>query len=109
LKPNARDIDAFMRWWAEDCLYYEFPSRLLANGAAEIRERHLLRFQEPNLFGRLTNRLCVGNLVIDQEIVTRNFPEGTGELDVIAIYEVEGGRIAKAWFKSGPPRLTTRA
>ena len=65
------------------------------------------RYPEPNLFGRLTNRLCVGNLVIDQEIVTRTFPEGPGELDVIAMYEVEGGKIANAWFKFGHPRLTS--
>jgi hypothetical protein len=26
-------------------------------------------------------------------------------VDVIAIYEVESGKIAKAWFKMGPPRL----
>jgi GNAT superfamily N-acetyltransferase len=104
---NARDIDAFMQWWADDCSYYEFPSRLLAKGATEIRERHVLRFQEPNLFGRLTNRLCVANLVIDQETVTRTFPAGPGEIDVIAIYEVEDGKIAKAWFKSGSPRLCT--
>ena len=102
---NARDIDAFMQWWADDCQYYEFPSRLLADGAAEIRERHVVRFREPNLFGRLINRLSVANLVIDQEIVTRTFPEGPGEIDVIAIYEVENGKIAKAWFKLGSPRL----
>lgn len=102
---NARDINAFMQCWADDCSYYEFPSRLLAKGAMEIRERHVLRFQEPNLCGRLINRLCVANLVVDQEIVTRTFPEGAGEVDVIAIYEVERGKIAKAWFKSGRPRL----
>ncbi|MFM7689830.1 MAG: nuclear transport factor 2 family protein [Alphaproteobacteria bacterium] len=102
---NARDIDAFMQWWAEDCRYYGFPDQLLAKGAAEIRERHLMRFREPNLHGRLITRLCVGNLVIDQEVVTRTFQEGLGEVDVIALYEVEGGKIAKAWFKMGKPRL----
>jgi hypothetical protein len=35
---NAHDIDAFMQWWAEDYQYYEFPSRLLANGAVERYE-----------------------------------------------------------------------
>jgi hypothetical protein len=104
---NAHDIDSFMEWWAEDAQYYEFPSRLLANGAAEIRERHVVRFREPNLFGRLINRLSVANLVIDQETVTRAFPEGPGEVDVIAIYEVENGKIAKAWFKLGTPRFQT--
>lgn len=102
---NARDIDAFMRWWAEDCCYFSFSDQLLAKGVAEIRERHLLRFREPNLHGRLITRLSVDNLVIDQEVVTRSFPEGPGEVDVIAIYEVQRGKISNAWFKMGKPRL----
>lgn len=102
---NARDIDAFMPWWSEDCHYYEFPSRLLARGAAEIRERHIARFKEPHLHGRLIKRIAVANVVVDQETVTRSFPDGPGEVDVVAIYEVEDGRIAKAWFKMGTPRL----
>lgn len=102
---NARDIDAFMQYWADDCQYYEFPARLLASGAAEIRGRHIARFQEPNLFGTLLNRISMGNLVVDQEIVTRSFPDGPGEVDVVAIYEVADGKIAKAWFKMGTPRL----
>jgi hypothetical protein len=101
---NARDLDAFLACWADDCQYYEFPSRLLASGAAEVRERHRVRFQEPNLFGRLINRIAVCNLVVDQETVTRTFADGPGEVDVVAIYEVEDGRIAKAWFRMGVPR-----
>jgi hypothetical protein len=104
---NARDIEAFMQWWADDCEYYEFPSRLLASGANEIRERHVARFSEANLSGKLITRISVGNMVVDQEVVTRTFPDGPGEIDVIAIYEVENGKIAKAWFKMGTPRLHT--
>ena len=104
---NKRDIDAFMAWWADDCQYYEFPSKLLASGAAEIRERHLIRFEEANLFGRLLNRIVLGNLVVDHETVTRDFPEGPGELDVVAKYEIADGKIAKAWFKMGTRRLLT--
>lgn len=102
---NARDIDAFMHWWAEDCSYYAFPDTLLAQGAEAIRQRHVERFTEPNLFGTLVSRMSVGNVVVDREVVTRTFPEGPGEVDVIAIYEVQGGKIARAWFKSGTPRL----
>jgi hypothetical protein len=102
---NARDIDAFMAWWADDCTYYEFPDRLLAQGTAAIRARHVTRFAEPNLFGTLITRIVVGNLVVDQEVVTRSFPEGPGEIDVVAMYEVANGKIAKAWFKMGTPRL----
>jgi hypothetical protein len=102
---NARDIDAFMQCWADDCRYYEFPDRLLADGAAAIRDRHVARFKEPDLHGRLIERIAAAGLVIDQETVTRNFPEGLGEVDVVAIYEVENGRIAKAWFRMGERRL----
>ncbi len=102
---NARDIDAFMQWWSDDCQYYAFPSTLLANGIAEIRARHIERFKEPDLFGKLLTRVVVGNMVVDHETVQRTFPEGLGEVDVIAIYEIEGGKISKAWFKQGERRL----
>jgi len=106
---NARDIDAFMSYWAEDAQYYAFPSELLASGAAQIRERHVTRFQESNLFGLLIQRMAVGNVVVDQEVVSRTFPEGPGRVDVIAMYEVAGGKIAKAWFKMGTPVLDKAA
>jgi hypothetical protein len=106
---NARDIDAFMATWHDDAQYFEHPSKLLANGAAEIRARHVIRFQEAELFGRLLGRFSVGNMVVDQEVVTRRFPEGRGRVDVIAMYEVAGGKIARAWFKLGVPILDTVA
>lgn len=105
---NARDIDAFMLWWADDCQYYAFPSTLLAGSAAEIRQRHIERFKEPDLHGALLTRIAVGNVVIDHETVTRTFPEGKGEVDVVCIYEVENGKIAKAWFKLSERRLLTQ-
>jgi hypothetical protein len=105
---NARNIDAFMAMWASDARYFEHPSKLLASGAAEIRARHILRFKEPNLFGNLVMRMVVGNKVVDQEIVTRTFPEGTGRIDVIAIYELKGNKIANAWFILGPPVLDAK-
>lgn len=105
---NARDIERFMRVWADNAEFYEHPSTLLARGAAQIRARHVERFKEPNLHGRLVQRMAVGNMVVDQEKVTRTFPEGTGTLDVIAIYEVEDGKIRKAWFKLGPRVLDPR-
>mgnify|MGYP001766771774 CR=1 FL=1 len=103
---NARDIDAFMRWWAEDCEYFAFPSTLLARGAAAVRARHVERFREPDLHGRLLSRAVVGDLVVDHEIVTRTFPEGRGEVEVICLYEVADGLIVKAWFKIGTSRLS---
>jgi hypothetical protein len=53
----------------------------------------------------LINRIAVANVVVDQETVARTFPEGPSEVDVVAIYKIEGGKIAKAWFKMGPLKL----
>lgn len=105
---NAKDIDAFIAFWAEDAQVFAHPDTLLANGAAEIRARHVLRFQEPNLFGRLVQRMAVGNIVVDREVVTRSFPDGPGRVDVIGIYELKAGKIAKAWFVMGEPVLDPR-
>jgi putative hydrolase of HD superfamily len=102
---NAKDIDAFMAVWSGDARYFAFPSTLLASGAAAIRARHVERFREPGLFGKLIKRMVAGNVVVDQESVTRTFPDGPGRIDVIAIYEVEHGKIAAAWFKMGEPIL----
>jgi len=102
---NAKDIDAFMACWAGDARIYAHPDTLLADGAAAIRARHEVRFREPNLYGRLLQRMSAGNMVVDRELVTRMFPEGAGRVDVIAIYELAAGRIARAWFVMGEPQL----
>ncbi len=102
---NAHDIEAFMAMWAEDALYFEHPSTLLASGAEAIRARHAARFQETNLFARLNQRMVLGNKVVDQETVTRTFPEGIGTIDVIVTYEVLNAKVAKAWYIFGTPVL----
>lgn len=102
---NRKDIDDFLRWWAPDCVVYAFPDTVLASGVEELRARHVERFKEPHLFGRLLSRIVVGDLVVDHESVERSFPQGRGSVEVVAIYEVRGGQIAKAWFKMGAPVL----
>lgn len=101
---NARDIERFMSFWAEDAEIYAHPDTLLTKGHAQIRERHLIRFQEPDLKARLISRTVIGTRVIDTESVTRNFPEGVGRIDVIGIYEIEGETIKRAWFITGAPQ-----
>ena len=102
---NARDVDAIMATYADDAQQFEHPATLLASGPAQIRERFVARFQEPNLHARLVHRIVAGNRVIDHEIVTRTFPEGTGQIELVAIYEVSNGRISKAWFMPGAKTL----
>lgn len=98
---NARDIEALLATYAEDAELYEHPTRLLARGSAALRERFSSRFLEPNLHATLLKRILLGKKVVDYENVTRTFPEGTGSLEIVMIYEVEAGRITRAWTLLG--------
>ena len=102
---NARDIDALLATYAPDARQYEHPAKLLASGAAEMRARMAARFEEPNLHARLLQRVVMGNIVIDHEEVTRTFPEGTGRVDMVVIYEVADGKIQSASVQVSNKRL----
>jgi len=102
---NARDLNAFLATYAENAELFEHPSKLLASGMAQLRERYAARFADPILHALVLKRIVMGNFVIDQERVTRMFPAGPGTLDAVAMYEVQGQRITRVWFIFGAPVL----
>jgi hypothetical protein len=106
---NLRDVDALLSIYAEDAQLFEHPSKLLASGSAELRERYAARFQEPNLHAVLLKRIAAGAIVVDHEKVTRTFPEGPGTVELVMIYEVNAGRIAKAWSIAGAKTVFANA
>jgi len=105
---KARDVEAILATYAEDAEQFEHPAKLLASGVAQLRGRFAARFQEPNLHAALFNRIVMGEVVIDHEKVTRTFPEGTGHIELVAMYEVRQGKIARAWFIFGPKTLDAK-
>jgi len=102
---NAKDLDALMATYAQDAQQFALHGALLAEGHDAIRPRYQQRFQEPDLGARLLSRTVMGNVVTDLEIVTRNFPEGKGTVEMLCVYEVVDGRIARASFASGETRF----
>ena len=107
---NAKDVDALMRTYAPDAEQFVLHGERLAQGHDELRLRYLARFNEPDLFARLLSRAVIGNIVTDLELISRNFPEGPGTLEMLCIYEVANGRIQRASFASGamtllPPKV----
>ncbi len=98
---NARDNDALMATYADDAQQFEYPATFLTSGAVQLRERVTARFRERNLHARLISRIVLGQVVIDHEEVTRPFPEGTGKIELVAIYDVLDGKIVTARFISG--------
>lgn len=102
---NAKDIDLLLATYAPDAEQYVLHGERLAQGHAQMRERFLARFAEPDLHARLLSRTVVGAMVVDYELITRNFPEGLGTVEMLCVYEVVGGRIQRASFATGAKRL----
>lgn len=102
---NAKDLDALMATYAPDAQQFSLHGALLAQGHDQIRPRYEQRFVEPDLHARLLSRTVLGNFVTDLEIVTRNFPEGKGTVEMLCVYEVVDGRIVRASFATGETRV----
>jgi len=102
---NAKDLDALLETYAADAEQYTLSGELLAKGRDQMRERFQLRFAEPDLHAQLVSRTVMGNFVVDAELITRNFPEGLGVIELLCVYEVKDGRICRAQFGSGQQRM----
>lgn len=102
---NAKDIDALLATYAADAEQFTLHGARLAKGHEEMRARFLIRFAEPDLYARLLSRTIMDNVVVDLELITRNFPEGVGTLEMLCIYEVTNGLIQKVSFAMGEKRL----
>jgi catechol 2,3-dioxygenase-like lactoylglutathione lyase family enzyme len=106
---NARDLDAWLATYASDARQFDAAGTVLAAGHEAIRARAAARFAEPNLHAELIRRTVIGNVVIDHESVTRNFPDGPGRIEMMCTYTVFDGLIRSASFVFGPPRLDAAA
>lgn len=102
---NAKDIDGLLATYAVDAEQHTLHGERLAKGHEEMRPRFLARFTEPDLNARLMSRTLMGNIVVDFELITRNFPEGVGTMEMLCIYEIANGLIQRVSFASGEKRL----
>ena len=94
---NAQDLDAFMRFYADDCIVADLNGEVTNQGAAAIRERYAAMFAKfPENKAILVNRIAVGNTVVDHEDVLR--APGGERFHACAIYTVKGDRIARVDF-----------
>lgn len=92
---NARNIDAFMKDYADDVTLYAYPNTLQTEGKDAMRKSYKDWFDRTtDLSALVKKRIVIGNKVIDEEQVTAN-----GEVfNAVAIYEIENGKITKVTF-----------
>lgn len=92
---NARDIEDFLATYTNDVTLYNFPGALNSDGLDAMREGYGGMFAStPDLHADISNRIVIGNIVIDKEEVTAN----GYNFSAVAIYEVENGKISKVTF-----------
>ncbi|WP_299764249.1 amidohydrolase family protein [uncultured Dokdonia sp.] len=92
---NARDIDAFIATYADDVEFFNFPNEPGSKGKEALRNQFNAMFKRvPNLYCEIKKRIVIGNKVIDREHVRF----GDQYSDVVAIYEIENGKISKVTF-----------
>jgi hypothetical protein len=104
---NARDLDGWLATYSPDAEQFVLYGERLAAGHAQIRARMADRFAEPDFHAELVSRTVMGKHVIDEEIVSRTFPEGAGTVELLCIYEVVDGLIQRAAFAFGTQRIVS--
>ena len=98
---NARDLEAMLATYAEDCIVAELNGPILQTGKAEIRTRYATTFADhPQNSARSVNRMALGNVVIDHERGAR--APGGPFFEAICIYTVRHGLIARVDFVREP-------
>ena len=106
---NAKDAAAWLATYAADAEQFVLHGERLATGHAEMGARIATRFLEPDLHARLLSRTVMGPMVVDLELITRNFPEGKGTVELLCVYEVIDGLIRRASFAQGEAQLSRSA
>jgi hypothetical protein len=94
---NVQDLDAHCAFFADDITVADLNGDVTIQGIAAYRAKYVQVFADfPQNRARLVNRICVGQTVIDHEDVSRG-PDGPN-FQVIAIYTLAGGKIARVDF-----------
>lgn len=94
---NAQDLDAHCACFADDVVVADLNGNVTIRGIEAYRAKYVKVFADfPKNHARLVNRINVGATVVDHEDVSR--APGGETFQVIAIYTIAGGRIARVDF-----------
>jgi hypothetical protein len=94
---NKRDIEAFLKPYADSVKVFTYPDKLEFKGKEIMRMSYAGMFaQAKDLHCTLVSRMVLGNKVIDEESVI--FQKGQPPMRAIAIYTIEKGEIAEVRF-----------
>ena len=95
---NARDLAGFVSTYTADVELYNFPDdEPFVRGIEALEAVYKDIFDNsPNLHANIETRIVFNNKVIDHEKVTGR--KGVDLIEIVAIYEVTDGLIARVTF-----------
>jgi uncharacterized protein (TIGR02246 family) len=94
---NAQDLDAYVGFFAEDCIIAPINGQPSETSRDAIKARYAKAFDQfPQNKAVLKNRIAVGNTVVDHELVIR--APGGEQFEIIAIYSFKDGLISRVDF-----------
>lgn len=97
---NNHDIEGFVSTYSESIrLYNQGECEPFLVGLDSLRRRYLDRFSNPKLHADITNRMVLGDYVVDFENVTGI--DENAVTRVVVIYEVKYNLIQNVWFVRG--------
>jgi hypothetical protein len=86
---NARDVEAFLACYTNNCLIEDGAGNLLMQGHTAMRERYAAMFAaSPTLHCTVVHRTRIGRYVLDEEEITGRIPDFRR---AIAIYRLAPG------------------
>jgi len=93
---NARDINGFMSVMSSEVVLINYEDQeVLAKGWNEVRKIYTDLFKNsPKLHSDLTDRIVLGNKVIDHETITGRLGN-SDPIELVVIYEVKNDKIIR--------------
>jgi|GEM_PF-301224 len=96
---NACDLEAYLALFHADAKLINLPDQsVIAEGLPAIRAMYQTRFATAGLHCEVQHRSEIGNIAIDRE---RVYTDAGPPVDILAMYEVTGGKISRIFFVRG--------
>ena len=100
---NARDIEAFLSCYTEDCVGEDGGGVRIVAGHAEMRLRYTKLFGDaPTLHCTLVHRIRIADYVIDEESISGRVAAGSELRHAVVIYRLRGDLVEHVRFYRAP-------
>jgi len=90
-----RDLDRFMAFYAPEVKIRAFDGTVLMDGPESMRDSYGQLFRDsPNLKVAITQRIVIGEFVVDEEEIDGfTLPGFPTQMRAVVVYRVSGGKI----------------